>query len=181
MIVGIGTDLIEIERIKKACEKEAFLVRVYTEEERRQAGGKVSRLAGDFAVKEAVSKVFGTGFRGFGLLDIEVLRDEFGKPWVRLHGGAKKLADGLKITRIHVSITNTGSLASATQSERGNGNETSGDRKTDERDRWICNPESGDTLSGTDGASGAGGCRRDGKTVWKAFRAEASGILRNGQ
>ena len=106
MIVGIGTDLIEIERIKKACEKEAFLVRVYTEEERRQAGG-------DFAVKEAVSKVFGTGFRGFGLLDIEVLRDELGKPWVRLHGGAKKLADSLKITRIHVSITNTGSLASA--------------------------------------------------------------------
>ena len=37
MIVGIGTDLVEIERIKKACEKEAFLVRVYTEEERRQA------------------------------------------------------------------------------------------------------------------------------------------------
>ena len=106
MIVGIGTDLIEIERIKKACEKEAFLVRVYTE-------GNASRLAGDFAVKEAVSKVFGTGFRGFGLLDIEVLRDEFGKPWVQLHGGAKKLADSLKITRIHVSITNTGSLASA--------------------------------------------------------------------
>ena len=99
MIVGIGTDLVEIERIKKACEKEAFLVRVYTEEERRQAGGNASRLAGDFAVKEAVSKVFGTGFRGFGLLDIEVLRDEF--------------ADSLKITRIHVSITNTGSLASA--------------------------------------------------------------------
>ena len=110
MIVGIGTDLVEIERIKKACEKEAFLVRVYTEEERR---GNASRLAGDFAVKEAVSKVFGTGFRGFGLLDIEVLRDEFGKPWVQLHGGAKKLADSLKITRIHVSITNTGSLASA--------------------------------------------------------------------
>ena len=42
MIVGIGTDLIEIERIKKACEKEAFLVRVYTEEERRQAGGNAS-------------------------------------------------------------------------------------------------------------------------------------------
>ena len=51
MIVGIGTDLIEIERIKKACEKEAFLVRVYTEEDRRQAGGNASRLAGDFAVK----------------------------------------------------------------------------------------------------------------------------------
>ena len=44
MIVGIGTDLIEIERIKKACEKEAFLVRVYTEEERRQAGGNSSQI-----------------------------------------------------------------------------------------------------------------------------------------
>ena len=91
MIVGIGTDLIEIERIKKACEKEAFLVRVYTEEERRQAGGKASRLAGDFAVKEAVSKVFGTGFRGFGLLDIEVLRDGFGKPWCGFTGERRNL------------------------------------------------------------------------------------------
>ena len=44
MIVGIGTDLIEIERIKKACEKEAFLVRVYTEEERRV--GEVCLTAG---------------------------------------------------------------------------------------------------------------------------------------
>ena len=80
MIVGIGTDLVEIERIEKSLwKKRHFLVRVYTEEERRQAGGNASRLAGDFAVKEAVSKVFGTGFRGFGLLDIEVLRDEFGK------------------------------------------------------------------------------------------------------
>ena len=113
MIVGIGTDLIEIERIEKACEKEAFLMRVYTEEELRQAGGKASRLAGDFAVKEAVSKVFGTGFRGFGLLDIEVIRDEMGKPWVRLHGKAKELADTLKITRIHVSITDTDRLAFA--------------------------------------------------------------------
>lgn len=113
MIIGVGTDLIEIERIKKACEKEAFLAHVYTEEERRQAGGKVSRLAGDFAVKEAVSKVFGTGFRSFGMPDIEVLRDELGKPWVRLHGEAKKLAETLKITRIHVSLTNTDSLASA--------------------------------------------------------------------
>mgnify|MGYP000529639502 CR=1 FL=1 len=83
---------------------------------RRRASAAGGRLPGSpaiFAVKEAVSKVFGTGFRGFGLLDIEVLRDELGKPWVRLHGGAKKLADSLKITRIHVSITNTGSLASA--------------------------------------------------------------------
>lgn len=113
MIVGIGTDLIEIERIKKACEKEAFWCVYIQKKSVGRLGGRCPGLAGDFAVKEAVSKVFGTGFRGFGLLDIEVLRDELGKPWVRLHGGAKKLADGLKITRIHVSITNTGSLASA--------------------------------------------------------------------
>ena len=81
MILGTGCDLVEIERMKKACEKEAFLSRVYTERERRQAGGKASVLAGDFAVKEAVAKVFGTGFRDFMPGDIEVLRDELGKPY----------------------------------------------------------------------------------------------------
>ena len=113
MIIGVGTDLIEIERIKRACEKEAFLSRVYTEEERRQAGGRVSRLAGDFAVKEAVSKGFGTGFRTFGPGEIEVLRDDLGKPFVRLHGEAKKTAGELGIRTIHVSITNTDRMASA--------------------------------------------------------------------
>lgn len=107
MIIGVGTDLIEIERIRKACEKEAFLVRIYTEEECRQAGGRASRLAGNFAVKEAVSKVFGTGFRSFGPKDIEVLRDEFGKPYVKLYGEAKSLSEKLEIKRIFVSITNT--------------------------------------------------------------------------
>lgn len=107
MIIGVGTDLIEIERIRKACEKEAFLVRIYTEEECRQAGGRASRLAGNFAVKEAVSKVFGTGFRSFGPKDIEVLRDEFGKPYVKLYGEAKSLSEKLGIKRIFVSITNT--------------------------------------------------------------------------
>ena len=66
MIVGIGTDLVEIERIKKACEKEAFLVRVYTEEERRQAGGNASRLAGDFAVKRQSRRCLE---QAFGALD----------------------------------------------------------------------------------------------------------------
>ncbi|MEF9939173.1 MAG: holo-ACP synthase [Clostridium sp.] len=113
MIVGIGTDLIEIERIKKACEKEAFLLRVYTEEECRQAGVNHSRLAGNFAVKEAVSKVFGTGFTTFGPKDIEVLRDERGKPYVNLYGEAKRLSEQLGIRKIFVSITNTSSHAAA--------------------------------------------------------------------
>lgn len=113
MIIGIGTDLVEIDRIKKACTKEAFLSRVYTEEERRQAGEQISRLAGDFAVKEAVSKVFGTGFRSFEPTEIEVLRDEWGKPYVRLHGQAAKLAEQMEIVRLHVSLTNTAQYALA--------------------------------------------------------------------
>lgn len=113
MIVGIGTDLIEIERIKKACEKEAFLVRVYTEEERRQAGGKGvparRRFAGKRGSLEGVwNRLSGLWTAGY--------RSAPGRAWKTVgaaHGGAKKLADSLKITRIHVSITNTGSLASA--------------------------------------------------------------------
>lgn len=105
--------MIEIERIKRACEKEAFLMRVYTEEERRQAGGKPSVLAGDFAVKEAVAKVFGTGFRQFMPKDIEVLRDGLGKPYVKLYGGALALAREKRISRIEVSISNTKEFAMA--------------------------------------------------------------------
>ena len=52
MIIGVGTDLIEIERVGKACEKQAFLSRVYTEEECRKFGGNAAKLAGNFAVKE---------------------------------------------------------------------------------------------------------------------------------
>lgn len=135
MIVGIGTDLIEIERIKKACEKEAFLNRVYTEEECRQAGKNLSRLAGNFAVKEAVSKVFGTGFRTFGPCEIEVLRDELGKPYVTLYGEARKLSEQMGIRRIHVSITNTKEMAMAFAVGEGMCDETDCDRQTDEGDR----------------------------------------------
>lgn len=107
MLAGVGCDLIEIRRVKKACEKEAFFMRVFTEEERRQAGGKISMLAGSFAVKEAAAKVLGTGFRSFMPADIEVLRDELGKPYVNLYGEAKKLAENKGILRIEVSISDT--------------------------------------------------------------------------
>lgn len=107
MILGIGTDLIEIKRIRKACEKEAFLVRTYTEAECRQAKGSASKLAGNFAVKEAVAKALGTGFRTFMPIDVEVLRDEQGKPYVVLHGGARAQAEAMGMTQIHASISNT--------------------------------------------------------------------------
>lgn len=113
MIVGIGTDLTEIARIEKACGKQSFLSRIYTEEECRLAGGSISRLAGNFAVKEAVSKALGTGFRAFMPIDIEVLRDKLGKPYVNLYGGAKERAREMGVEKIHVSITNTEEYAQA--------------------------------------------------------------------
>ncbi len=111
MILGIGTDMIEIARIRKACEKEAFLTRTFTEQECRQADGNASMLAGNFAIKEAVAKSFGTGFRTFMPGDIEVLRDPLGKPYVILYGGAKKAAERMGMSVIHASITNTAEYA----------------------------------------------------------------------
>lgn len=113
MIVGIGTDMIEIARVEKACRKQAFLSRIYTAKECRQAGKSISRLAGNFAVKEAVAKALGTGFLGFGPGDIEVLRDELGKPFVTVYRGAMEKAREKNITRFHVSITNTKEYAVA--------------------------------------------------------------------
>lgn len=107
MIIGIGTDIIEVNRVKKACEKENFVKKVYTESEINMSGSRVYMLADNFAVKEAVSKALGTGFRNFRLRDIEVLRDELGKPFVNLYNGAKDRADELGITDVLVSISNT--------------------------------------------------------------------------
>ncbi|MCI8515939.1 MAG: holo-ACP synthase [Hungatella sp.] len=121
MIIGIGTDMIEMERMRKACEKQAFLARIYTAEECRQARGSISRLAGNFAVKEAVAKALGTGFQGFGPKEIEVLRDEKGKPYVRVFGGAGKRARELGIHTVHVSITNLREYASAFAVAEGEG------------------------------------------------------------
>ena len=112
MILGIGCDLLEILRLEKLVQKN-YGDRIFTEEERRQSGGKLSRLAGDFSVKEAVSKCFGTGVRNFSLLDIEVLRDELGKPYVKLYGGAEEIFREMGGKTIHVSISNTKALVMA--------------------------------------------------------------------
>lgn len=114
MIFGIGNDVIEIERIRKACVKEAFLCRVFTEKEIGQSNRKPSYLAGCFAAKEAVAKAFGTGFRNFGPGEIEVLRDGLGKPYITLYGNAKYLAESLEISSFHVTLTNTATLAFST-------------------------------------------------------------------
>lgn len=113
MIKGIGMDMVEISRIEKACEKEHFLNRIFTAEEVIRFQKFPARLAGNFAVKEAVAKVFGTGFRGFHPSDVEVLRDELGKPYVNLYGPARELQEKLGITSIYVTITNEKEYACA--------------------------------------------------------------------
>lgn len=111
MIQGIGTDIIDIRRIKKAIENSRFLQEIYTEEEISQTNRRPASLAGNFAVKEAVSKALGTGFRGFGPRQIEVLRRDSGAPYVRLHGEALKRMRELNINRIFVSISHEADYA----------------------------------------------------------------------
>lgn len=113
MIIGIGTDLIEIERIEKACSREGFIKRSFLPGEIEIINKRKASAAGNFAAKEAVSKMLGTGFRIFGLLDIEVLRDTLGKPYVKLYNGAKNRAEELGIKKIHVTITDTKDMAMA--------------------------------------------------------------------
>ena len=113
MIYGIGTDLIEVERVKKAYQRESFRKKIYTEQEQLMIAGNAQRAAGNFAVKEAVVKAFGTGFRDISAIDIEVLRDDLGKPYVVLHGPAKELANEEQIQHIHVSISNTKEYATS--------------------------------------------------------------------
>ncbi|HUT68595.1 MAG TPA: holo-ACP synthase [Dehalococcoidales bacterium] len=112
----IGTDIIEIERIRQAIERfgDRFLRRVYTEEELNIYGHRPHSLAASFASKEAVMKVLGTGARGVGWRDIETLYHPSGKPLIKLNGRAKKEADKLGIKEIDVSLSHSRAYATAT-------------------------------------------------------------------
>ena len=85
MIIGIGNDIIEIERIEKAILKEGFKNKVYTQRELEnieKRGNRTETYAGIFSAKEAISKAIGTGVREFSLTDLEILNDDLGKPYV---------------------------------------------------------------------------------------------------
>lgn len=113
VIIGIGNDIIEIERVRKACSKATFLTRYFTTKEINVFGNKPISLAGNFCVKESVAKALGTGFREFTPIDIEVLRDELGKPYVNLYGKAQEIAVSIGVKKIHVTISNLKELAEA--------------------------------------------------------------------
>ena len=119
MIAGIGVDIVDIARIQGLLDRygERFLTRVYTEAETAYAmsgANKAERLAGRFAVKEAVMKALGTG-KSLGILwrDVETVRGRLGKPEVHLHGQAVTRAKSRGGDAVHVSITPDGGKAVA--------------------------------------------------------------------
>src|ERR1700730_9884567 len=104
--VPVGIDIIEVDRVRKVYEHhgERFLSRVFTENEVRQCRGKITRLAGRFAAKEAISKALGTGIHGVAWREMEIVQLRSGRPTVTLHGNAKRRAELLGISAFDVSI-----------------------------------------------------------------------------
>ncbi len=119
MIKGIGTDLIEIDRIARVygAYGQRFLERVFTETERAyfaRWADAAPRIAGRFAVKEAVMKALGTGWgRGVRFCDIEIEHQPSGKPKIVLHGRCRDLFRELGGREIHCTITHSRTHAMA--------------------------------------------------------------------
>ena len=113
MIIGMGVDIAEVDRIRKAIERygETFLRRLYTVKEREyceQFKNKYERYAGRFAAKEAGMKALGTGWRrGVRWVDLEVVREKSGRPTLKMAGEAEKIAEQLGVKHIALSITHT--------------------------------------------------------------------------
>ena len=117
MIIGIGNDIIEIERIEKAISKESFKNKVYTQRELKnikKRGDRVETYAGIFSAKEAISKAIGTGVREFSLTDLEVLNDDLGKPYVVVSERLDKIIKSKKENyQIEISISHSKKYATA--------------------------------------------------------------------
>ena len=116
MIIGLGTDIIEIERVRKAVAKNFFKEKVFTQAEQKycQSRGKNSAAsyAARFAAKEAFFKALGTGIFT-RLTDVEILNDERGAPKIFLRGKAATVAKSFGVEKIFVSLSHSRDFASA--------------------------------------------------------------------
>ena len=123
MIIGLGSDLIDIRRIEKSLERhgERFVSRIFTDVERRKSDGRRARAASyakRFAAKEACAKALGTGIaRGVYWRDMGVVNLPGGKPTMQLTNGAaiqleRMLPAGMRAS-IHLTITDDDPLAQA--------------------------------------------------------------------
>ena len=119
MVVGIGSDLAEVPRIRASISRygDRFLHRIYTPGERAYVSKKANpaeRFAGRFAAKEAGMKAIGTGWsQGVTWKDFEVINEPSGRPTLRLSGVAQQVADKLGVNRVLLSITHTAEMAFA--------------------------------------------------------------------
>ncbi|MEA2992112.1 MAG: holo-[acyl-carrier protein] synthase [Alphaproteobacteria bacterium] len=123
MILGIGSDLIDIRRIEKTIERhgERFIARIFTQIERAKAERRANRIdtyAKRFAAKEACAKALGTGLRlGVFWRDMGVVNLPSGRPTIRLTGGALRRLEAITPegfeARIDVTLTDEGPMAQA--------------------------------------------------------------------
>lgn len=119
MILGTGVDLAEVGRIREAIVRygDRFVRRIYTQSEIAYVERKANRFeryAGRFAAKEAGMKAIGTGWkRGVRWQDFEVSNLPSGRPTLRLHGEAARIAEKLGVKAISLSITHTAELGMA--------------------------------------------------------------------
>jgi holo-[acyl-carrier protein] synthase len=119
MILGVGTDLAEVSRIRESIERfgDRFLNRIYTPGERTYALSKVNsaeRFAARFAAKEAAMKAIGTGWsQGVTWQDFSVVNEPSGRPTLRLSGVAQQVADRLGVRNLSISLTHTKEMAFA--------------------------------------------------------------------
>ncbi len=117
MITGLGVDIVEIDRMRKALERHPGMKeRLFSADERAYCE-KRSRpevhYALRFAAKEAVLKALGTGFAGMRFTDVEVTRENSGRPVPRLSGKAAERAEELGIVEMHLSLSFTPTTAVA--------------------------------------------------------------------
>ncbi|MDO5042711.1 MAG: holo-ACP synthase [Slackia sp.] len=119
MSVGLGVDIVEIDRMRAVLERTpAFERRAFTPDEQAYCNAKANpatHFAARFAAKEAVCKALGTGILAHGvrMTDVEVVRDSRGKPAVALHGRAAEIAREQGVLDVPLSLTYTHNVAVA--------------------------------------------------------------------
>ena len=109
MVIGLGIDVVKVERLKYWMDKKELLKRFFHPAELSDAyargKGAVMSLAVRFAAKEAYGKALGTGLRGFSLTDIQVRNDKLGKPEMVLYGNAEEALKKFGGKRVLISLT----------------------------------------------------------------------------